>query len=234
MPNLLIKVAATDAGITAIEELTARGVSVNVTLLFSLRRYEQAIDAYWSGLERRLGTRQADRRKSPRWPRSSSRASTRSSIRGSRRTRPCAGGSRSQTPRSPTRATCAPSRRARWKDLAVRGATTAAPAVGEHRHEGPRLLRRPLRPRADRPRCDQHGPDRRRFKPLPTMVTSAARSAATRPRPAATRRAGRGRYRLRCDHGRARAPRRRLLPRFLSRAVGLYRGEDLRGERRRS
>ncbi len=55
VPNLLIKVAATDAGITAIEELTARGVSVNVTLLFSVRRYEQAIDAYWSGLERRLG-----------------------------------------------------------------------------------------------------------------------------------------------------------------------------------
>jgi transaldolase len=55
VPNLLIKVAATDAGITAIQELTARGVSVNVTLLFSLRRYEQAIAAYWAGLERRLG-----------------------------------------------------------------------------------------------------------------------------------------------------------------------------------
>lgn len=54
VPNLLIKVAATDAGIDAIEELTARGVSVNVTLLFSVRRYEQAIGAYWAGLERRL------------------------------------------------------------------------------------------------------------------------------------------------------------------------------------
>ena len=52
-PNVLIKVAATDAGIEAIEELTARGVSVNVTLLFSLSRYEQAIDAYLDGLERR-------------------------------------------------------------------------------------------------------------------------------------------------------------------------------------
>ena len=55
VPNLLIKVAATDAGIRAIEELTARGVSVNVTLLFSLRRYAQAIGAYWDGLERRAG-----------------------------------------------------------------------------------------------------------------------------------------------------------------------------------
>lgn len=52
-PNVLIKVAATDAGTEAIEELTARGVNVNVTLLFSLSRYEQAIDAYLDGLERR-------------------------------------------------------------------------------------------------------------------------------------------------------------------------------------
>jgi transaldolase len=54
-PNVLIKVAATDAGIRAIEELAARGVSVNVTLLFSLRRYEQAIGAYLNGLARRVG-----------------------------------------------------------------------------------------------------------------------------------------------------------------------------------
>jgi transaldolase len=54
-PNVLIKVAATDAGIRAIEELTAQGVSVNVTLLFSLSRYAQAIGAYWNGLARRAG-----------------------------------------------------------------------------------------------------------------------------------------------------------------------------------
>jgi transaldolase len=55
VPNLLIKVAATDAGIRAIEELTTQGVSVNVTLLFSLTRYRQAIGAYWNGLARRAG-----------------------------------------------------------------------------------------------------------------------------------------------------------------------------------
>jgi transaldolase len=53
-PNVMIKVAATAAGITAIEELTARGVNVNVTLLFSVARYEQVIDAYIEGLTRRL------------------------------------------------------------------------------------------------------------------------------------------------------------------------------------
>jgi transaldolase len=52
-PNAMIKVPATDAGIPAIEELTARGVNVNVTLLFAISRYEQVIDAYVAGLERR-------------------------------------------------------------------------------------------------------------------------------------------------------------------------------------
>jgi transaldolase len=52
--NVMIKVPATEAGIPAIEELTARGVNVNITLLFSLARYEQVIDAYIAGLERRL------------------------------------------------------------------------------------------------------------------------------------------------------------------------------------
>ena len=49
----MIKVPATEAGLPAIEELTARGVNVNVTLLFSVARYEQVIDAYMRGLERR-------------------------------------------------------------------------------------------------------------------------------------------------------------------------------------
>jgi transaldolase len=53
-PNVMIKVPATEAGIPAIEELTARGVNVNITLLFSIARYEQVIDAYMSGIERRL------------------------------------------------------------------------------------------------------------------------------------------------------------------------------------
>jgi transaldolase len=53
-PNVMIKVPATEAGIPAIEELTARGVNVNITLLFSVARYEQVIDAYVAGLERRV------------------------------------------------------------------------------------------------------------------------------------------------------------------------------------
>jgi transaldolase len=54
VPNLMTKVPATRPGLTAIERLTSFGVNVNVTLLFSLERYEQVIDAYLRGLERRL------------------------------------------------------------------------------------------------------------------------------------------------------------------------------------
>jgi transaldolase len=53
-PNVMVKVPATEAGIPAIEELTACGVNVNVTLLFSLTRYEEVIEAYIAGLEHRL------------------------------------------------------------------------------------------------------------------------------------------------------------------------------------
>jgi transaldolase len=52
--NVLIKVPATAAGVRAFEELTARGVNVNVTLLFSVSRYEEIAEAYMRGLERRL------------------------------------------------------------------------------------------------------------------------------------------------------------------------------------
>jgi transaldolase len=54
-PNLLIKVPATLEGLPAIEELTARGISVNVTLIFSVDRYEAVMDSYLRGLERRIG-----------------------------------------------------------------------------------------------------------------------------------------------------------------------------------
>ena len=49
-PNVMIKVPGTEDGLPAIEELTRRGVNVNITLLFSVQRYEQVIDAYARGL----------------------------------------------------------------------------------------------------------------------------------------------------------------------------------------
>ncbi|MGX1585824.1 transaldolase [Microbacterium sp. NPDC055502] len=51
-PNLLVKIPATKAGLPAITEAIAHGISVNVTLIFSLERYAEVIDAYLTGLER--------------------------------------------------------------------------------------------------------------------------------------------------------------------------------------
>lgn len=49
-PNLMIKVPATVEGLPAIKELIANGVSVNVTLIFSVKRYRQVMQAYADGL----------------------------------------------------------------------------------------------------------------------------------------------------------------------------------------
>lgn len=50
-PNLMIKVPATIEGLPAITALVAAGISVNVTLIFSVKRYGAVIDAYMSGVE---------------------------------------------------------------------------------------------------------------------------------------------------------------------------------------
>jgi transaldolase len=50
-PNTFIKIPATRAGLPAITETIARGISVNVTLIFSLDRYREVMDAYMAGLE---------------------------------------------------------------------------------------------------------------------------------------------------------------------------------------
>ncbi len=52
-PNVMIKIPATKAGIPAIEEAIYEGINVNVTLIFSLDRYAEVMDAYLRGLERR-------------------------------------------------------------------------------------------------------------------------------------------------------------------------------------
>jgi transaldolase len=51
--NRMIKVPATPAGIGALEELCAAGITLNVTLIFSMRQYEAARDAVWRGAQRR-------------------------------------------------------------------------------------------------------------------------------------------------------------------------------------
>lgn len=53
-PNLMIKIPATKAGLPAITESIAAGINVNVTLIFSIERYREVMEAYLTGLEQRL------------------------------------------------------------------------------------------------------------------------------------------------------------------------------------
>jgi transaldolase len=57
-PNVMIKVPATREGIPAVEALTAEGINVNITLMFSLEHYEAVAQAYLRGLERHANPRQ--------------------------------------------------------------------------------------------------------------------------------------------------------------------------------
>jgi transaldolase len=50
-PNLMIKIPATAEGLPAITQVLGMGISVNVTLIFSLERYRQVMDAYMAGME---------------------------------------------------------------------------------------------------------------------------------------------------------------------------------------
>jgi transaldolase len=53
LPNLFVKIPATAAGVPAIQQMISEGRSINVTLIFSLARYDAVIEAFLSGLEAR-------------------------------------------------------------------------------------------------------------------------------------------------------------------------------------
>ena len=55
-PNLLVKVPATKAGLPAISQLIGEGISINVTLIFSLQRYREVMEAYLEGLDRYIAS----------------------------------------------------------------------------------------------------------------------------------------------------------------------------------
>ena len=59
-PNVMIKIPATKEGLPAIRTMAAEGRSVNVTLIFSLERYAEVLDAYIGGLEDRLAAGHRD------------------------------------------------------------------------------------------------------------------------------------------------------------------------------
>jgi transaldolase len=59
-PNLMVKIPGTEEGLPAIRQMIAEGRNINVTLIFSLDRYQKVMDAYIDGLEEYAGTVDAD------------------------------------------------------------------------------------------------------------------------------------------------------------------------------
>jgi transaldolase len=56
MPNLMVKIPATEAGVPAVRQMISEGRNINVTLIFSLERYGEVMEAYISGLEALAGS----------------------------------------------------------------------------------------------------------------------------------------------------------------------------------
>jgi len=57
-PNVMIKIPGTREGLPAIRQLLSEGINVNITLIFSVDRYAEVVNAFMSGLEDRLAARQ--------------------------------------------------------------------------------------------------------------------------------------------------------------------------------
>src|SRR4051812_25681725 len=67
-PNLMVKIPATMPGLPAIEDCTAHGTSINITLIFSLERYKAVVEAYLRGLERLIAGGGEPAKKAPGAP----------------------------------------------------------------------------------------------------------------------------------------------------------------------
>jgi len=57
-PNVMVKIPATAEGIPAIQQCLAEGININITLLFSIPRYREVMEAYLAAMEQRLAQRQ--------------------------------------------------------------------------------------------------------------------------------------------------------------------------------
>ena len=71
LPNLFVKIPATAEGVPAIRAMIAEGRNINVTLIFSLARYDEVIEAYLSGLEELAAGGRGPVARSTAWRRSS-------------------------------------------------------------------------------------------------------------------------------------------------------------------
>ena len=156
-PNLFIKIPATVQGLPAITQCLSEGISVNVTLIFSLQRYEEVIDAFMAGLENASGdvTRLASVASF-----FVSRVDTEVDDRLDKLGTPEAAALRGTAALANARLAYELFEKKfatpRWSALSARGARVAAPALGFDQRQGPVLRRHHVRGRAGRAGHREH------------------------------------------------------------------------------
>ena len=205
-PNLYIKIPATEAGLPAITESIANGISVNVTLIFSLERYRAVMEAYLAGLEKRVAeggsldgiasvasffVSRVDTEIDKRLDSSEADAALIKELKGK------AGIANAQLAYQAYEEVFSSDR---WRALEAEGCRAAAAALGLHGRQESRVQRHDVHQRADRSRHGEHhaGEDDDGLR-RPRQPRNAGAEELRRRR---RRPAGRG--------GRRRRPRRRL------------------------
>ena len=237
VPNVFIKIPATAAGVPAIRASIAGGINVNVTLIFSIQRYREVIEAYLSGLEELAASGGDLTEVASVASFFVSRVDTLvdPELQDDRRAR---AGPRRAGPQARLGTAAIDNAKLayevfqeafsgpRWEALAGQGAPGPAAPVGLDLDQEPRLPRRPLRGGADRPRHGQHhapGDDRGLRRPRRGPRPDGHRGHG--PGPPALGRPGRARHR----RGRRRRPAgargRREVHRQLQRRRRDHRGQ---------
>ena len=197
-PNLMVKIPATKPGLGAIEDVIAKGRSINITLIFSLERYAEVAESYVRGLERLV----AEGGDPTKVASVASFFVSRIDTEADRRLEEVGAPKELQGKLAIANAKLAYEHYKevfsgeRWEYLARQGRDAAARAVGLDLDEEPRLLRRALRRRAARPRHRQHdargdhqglpGPRRAGAAAGARPRRRAARVRAARARPGST------------------------------------------------
>ena len=226
-PNLYIKIPGTKAGVKAIEESIFAGVPINVTLLFSREQYVAAAEAYLRGIERRLAAGLDPKVESvaslfvSRWDvavkdRVPADKRNRLGIAVARRTykayRELLGS-------------------ARWQKLAAAGAHPAAPALGQHRDQGPGRARHALHRGARSARHHRHDPRQDARGVRRARQGGRADGARRRRCRSGHRRIPRPRHRRRRARRAAAAGRRRRLRQVVEEPARRHRRQDVAAER---
>ena len=188
--NVLIKIPATLEGLEAITATLAEGISVNVTLIFSLERYRAVINAFQSGLEQAKENGHDLSKIHSVASFFVSRVDTEIDKRldaiGTDEAKALKGKAGVANARLAYQVYEELFSTERWAVLAEAGALPAASAVGLHRREGPGLPGHPLRHGTRRPRRREHhaGEDpRRHVRPRRRHRRHRLRHATTKPTP---------------------------------------------------